>query len=88
MEEPQGQFVPFSCGSTRGIANHTNAVRRALLKPVFRVSDQVRNLAKSKALLVGCFNICKKGFLMMWLIYTYTQLDVKCHFTLNGTNNK
>ena len=33
MEVPQGQFVPFSCGSNRGIANHKYAVRRALLKP-------------------------------------------------------
>ena len=31
MEVPQGQFVPFSCGSNRGIANHKYAVRRALL---------------------------------------------------------
>ena len=34
MEVPQGQFVPFSCGSNRGIANHKYAVRRALLKPI------------------------------------------------------
>ena len=33
MEVPQGQFVPFSCGSNRGIANHKYAVRRGLLKP-------------------------------------------------------
>ena len=32
MEVPQGRFVPFSCGSNRGIANHKYAVRRALLK--------------------------------------------------------
>ena len=35
MEVPQGQFVPFSCGSNRGIANHKYAVRRALLKHAF-----------------------------------------------------
>ena len=32
MEVPQGQFVPFSCGSNRGIANHKYAITRTLLK--------------------------------------------------------
>ena len=39
MEVPQGQFVSFSCGSNRGIANHKYAVRRVLLNPVSQIRD-------------------------------------------------
>ena len=33
MEVPQGQYVPFSCGSNRGIANYKYAVSIAYYTP-------------------------------------------------------